>query len=488
MSGLTNEGLVIQRLNDILVSQRQKATELFQDLVPAGEAIDTSNNTTIGRLIQLAAPSTADLWEAVQQVDSAFDPEKATGLALDKVVKYGGLTRLPAQRATLQAIFTVTGNTVIPYNSAVRGLGTNLLWRTRSYLAIDNTSNCGITVAVNTAANSSVYSITYTTASGNQTISYTSDSSATQAEILNGLYAAATSSPHNLIFNVTLNTDNTLTLVKKIIYVESTFSVNSVKLGITKWMKAAEMIAETAGEVTQDVNTVTSIETPVLGWVSVYNDTAAVGGAAKETDDELRIRFRNTKYERASNILEALYSALISVEGVTQVVIYENDTNTTDSNGIPAHNFMVIVVGGSIPLLAQTIWQNKPLGIRAYSSTGVYQTVYDSQGFPHPIGVNLPSYVPIYISIDLTKTVGIYPADGDARIKDAIVKYFSDNTQIGDDVEYSRLFTPINTVVGHYVNFLKIGTSPSPTGTSNIVIAFDSLATIDPSHIVITGT
>lgn len=493
MSGLTAEGLVIQRLSDVLAANRQKAVELFQDLVPAGEVVDTSDNTLLGRLISLAAPSIADLWEGLQQVDSAFDPDKATGLALDKLVKLGGLERFKEQKATSQAIITGDSGTIVPYNSAARGSGTNALWRTRSPVTISTTSSSGIRATISTVSNSTLYSVSYTTVDGTKTVSYTSDGSATQQEINNGLIAAALLSPHNnYIYLTQVTGTTTLQVLKKDPYSFSTFTTTA-NITIDKYQHVVELQAEEAGEIEQDINTITTIATPVLGWDSIYNYTAATGGSGEEKDDELRIRFRDTKYERASNILEALYSALINVEGVTEVVIYENDTDSTDSDGRPPHCFMPIVVGGDTATLAKVIWENKPLGILSYQiqapstsyPTG-YTTIYDSQGFPHYIGLNRPVPTTLYISMTLTKTTGVFPSDGDDQIKNAIVAYLEENFGIGDDIIYSRLYTPINSVLGHQVDSLTIGTSSSPVGTSNITIPFNGIYTLDPTNIIIT--
>ncbi len=493
MSGLTAEGLVIQRLSDVLASQRQKAVELFQELVPAGEVVDTSDNSTLGRLISLTAPSVADLWEALQQVDSAFDPDKATGIALDKLVKYGGLTRLKEQRATLQAIVTGDSGVTVPYNSTIRGDTTNALWLTRSPITLSTTISSGVYVNVNTIANSFVYTISYTTVDGTKAITYTSDGSATEVEIANGLITNSLGAPHNNYVTLTkVGTTQVLQVQKQDPYSYSTFTVGT-NLLITKYQKVVELQAESAGEIEQEIGSVRTIATPVLGWDSIYNYTEALGGSGAETDDELRIRFRDTKYERASNILEALYSALISVEGVTEVVIYENDTDTTNADGVPPHSFMPIVVGGDTAILTKTIWENKPTGILSYQiqapattyPTG-YTTIFDSQGFPHYIGVNRAVPTTLYVSMSLVKTTGIYPADGDAQIKTAIVNYLRENFGVGDDIVYSRLYTPINSVAGHQVNALTIGTSPSPAGTSNISIPFNGIYTLDPDNIIIT--
>ena len=78
-----------------------------------------------------------------------------------------------------------------------------------------------------------------------------------------------------------------------------------------------------------------------------------------------------------------------------------------------------------------------------------------------------------------------YPADGDNKIKAALVAHFN-SLRVGEGVVYSRLYTPINTVPGHQINSMFIGTTPSPVGTANVVVPFSSVATISDLNIIIT--
>jgi len=55
--------------------------------------------------------------------------------------------------------------------------------------------------------------------------------------------------------------------------------------------------------------------------------------------------------------------------------------------------------------------------------------------------------------------------------------------RIGEDVIYQKLFTPIYKVDGIASIDLKIGTAPSPTGTSNITITSTELAVTDAGKI-----
>jgi uncharacterized phage protein gp47/JayE len=479
MAGVTAEGLLIKRLPEVLSEKRAKAVALFQDLLPPNEIVDTSDSSALGRLINLAAPSEADLWEAVQEVYSAFVANSATGIALDNLVALGGITRFENTYTTAQVLFTGDNGTLIPSGSVVSSATTGERFNVIGSIALSPSVASGIVISVTTVADSTVYSITYARLTSSTTITYTSGVGATTASIVAGLKAQIDANHPSLVATIV---GTTLKIDLDDVFQTATFT-KSANLGITKVTKLGDVRAENVGAIEQPVNTITTIATPVLGWDSVTNPVSAVEGRLRETDEELRERFRVSKFERASNILEALYSALINLDEVEQVVIYDNDNDVTDSNGIPAHSFMPIILGGISTNIAQAIWENKPLGIRSYGNTIV--TIYDSQGFPHDIGFERPNPVQIYISLDLT-TNSEFPQDGEQVIKDAVAAYMKANFGIGEDVIYSRLYTPINSVPGHYINSLTIGTSPSPVGTSNTPIAFNELFSLDPNNIIIT--
>ena len=126
-------------------------------------------------------------------------------------------------------------------------------------------------------------------------------------------------------------------------YLQSTDFLVTSNMAITKCLKTAPVRASEVGPIEQGANTINQISTPILGWDSVNNPFPAVVGRLTETDEELRERFRNAKFERSSNILDSLYSALRNLEGVLEVRIYENDTDVVDEHGVAAHSFMPVV-------------------------------------------------------------------------------------------------------------------------------------------------
>ena len=484
--GVTDAGFVIKRLNDLLREKRQRAVQLFQDLVQEeGDVVDTSESSLLGRLIALDVVGDADLWELGQDCWNSFDPNSATGISLDNLVQYSGISRFNATPSTATGLFVGNNGVLIPSGSAVSDVNTNNQFFVQGSVALSPSQASGINVTVVNVLNNTQYAITYTTSNGlANTATYTSSASATNSEILNGLKAAI--DLNHPLLTATIPFGDGLVIWRVDVFQVSNFSV-SAGLLINKVGKLGQLTCSVNGAVEQEANTLNTILTPVLGWDSVTNPVAASPGRLTETDEELRIRFRNTKLERSSNILDSLYSALLNIPNVEEVAIYENDTDVTDANGVSPHSFFPVILGGSSQVIAETIWRNKPMGISSEGNTVV--TVTDSQGFTHDIGFERPNPVTVYIDITLsldTESLTPFPGDGADQIRAEIISYAKANFGVGRDIIYSRLFTPINKIAGHQVDSLFIGTSPAPSGTSNIAVAFNEIGSFESVNINVT--
>lgn len=485
--GVTTTGFVPKRLEDILNEQRVVAQQIFQDKVAPNDIVDVSDSSLLGRLINLKSVGDAFTWELGQAVYSAFDPNTATGVALDNLVAYGNLTRLKASQSTALALFYGDVGTTIPIDSVISDTVSGKKFNLVASLTLNLTKSPQILIEVATVTNSATYSIQYANSGGNySTVTYTADGATSETEILNGLMSALAGHP-NLV--ATLDSTAGTILIKRSVILQNTDWVVSDNLTALKAGKISLVRCDEYGDNEQATNTLTKIDTPVIGWDSVYNVLPATAGRFTETDDELRLRFRNTKFTRSINILDSLYSDLVNVDGVTNVRIYENDTddpvNIADTGTylLDDHSFLAVVLGGSPSDIADTIWKNKPTGIQSVGNT--LQTIYDSQGFPHPIRYEIPNPTAIYITMELETDALLFPADGAAQIKQAIIDYAQENFSVGDDVAASRLYTPINSIAGHEVNYLYIGTSASPTGSTTIPIEFNRIASFDPANIII---
>jgi uncharacterized phage protein gp47/JayE len=481
MAGLSREGLEIKTQDEVLNDNRTRAANLFADQVPAGDVVDTSDNSTLGRLIAVVSPAEASMWEAIQQVYNSFNPATAIGISLDNIVALSGISRLVAQPTRAQVILEATANITIssPLGKAYSST-TQRVFSILNPVVMSPVGASGIGVVPSAVLDNTDYVFSYSVDGVNFIdTTYNSGVGATSASILAGLKTNV-----DLILGGVFTTyyqDGRLFITRTDPFQIADFDV-SINLRIEKVRKLGVAVDDIVGEYPQQAMSIDTISVPISGWDSIINPISATTGRLVETDQELRERFRNSKFFQSQNILEALIDALKNVDGVTDVVVYENDTDGPDVNGVPAHSFLPIVLGGLPTDIGDTIWQNKPTGIPSVGDTTIQIT--DSQGFLHSISYKRPTEIPIYVTVSISDAGGI-AGDAEAQIRQNIENYGESTYFIGDDVVYSRFYTPINAVPGHMVNSLFIGTAPSPSGTSNIVIDFDAVATFNPANITV---
>ncbi|WP_309175846.1 baseplate J/gp47 family protein [Enterobacter roggenkampii] len=246
-----------------------------------------------------------------------------------------------------------------------------------------------------------------------------------------------------------------------------------------------------SGAVAALAGTITTINTPTRGWASVTNPAAATVGAPAETDAELRIRQGQSVALPSLTPFEGVDGAIANVAGVTRHKLYENDTGTTDSNGLPPHSISGIVDGGDVTEIAQTIRGNKGQGTATYGTTSV--TAPDTYGNPHVISFSRSTDVPIYGHITLKAFTG-YTSQIGVQIQQAVADYINGLT-IGDDVMLSRIYSPANLGVvsggnARYYDIqeLLIGKSAGSVAAANIIIAYNESASCKPENIVLTVT
>lgn len=479
MAGMDRDGLVIKRLLEVIDGFKESAIPIFQDLVPPGDIVDTSDSSTIGRLIGLVSPSISDLWEAVQDVYLAFDPNSATGVALDNLVAIGGVIRLFESKSRADLYLVGDREYTLPRGSLIRSTSTQDTFETLLDIDFNNDVCHGVGFEISLLEPNEDYKIFYkgTDSSVYSEVTISTGGSPTTEGLTTDIVQA-------------LNQTSGLESWEEdgVIYVQSDIELHllsfytSFNLNITRVIAHGVAQAQESGPIEAFPNTLTQIATPHLGWWSVTNPISANVGRARETDEQLRNRFRATKFQRATNIIESLYSALFSLDGVINVIIYENDTSVVDYNGLPPHSFWVIIDGGVDSEIAQAIWNNRPTGILSVGNEDV--SIVDSFGYIRSIKFDRPTDKDIYIRMTLTPD-NRFPLDGDDRIKEYLKDYV-DSLSIGEDLVFSRLYTPINKVVGHQVDVLEVSDNNSDWASANISVAVHEKLRLDVSNIQIT--
>lgn len=245
--------------------------------------------------------------------------------------------------------------------------------------------------------------------------------------------------------------------------------------------------AQATGAITAATGDINDIYTPTYGWQSVTNAAAAVPGAPVETDYALRQRQTTSTSLPAVTPLSSLAGNVANVPGVVRSKIYENDTSVTDVNGVPDHSICVVFEGGDINAIAQVVEAKKSPGTGTFGSTTV--SVLDPAGLTVLINLDELTNDNIYVSITLQAFAGYTSSVGN-MIKQA-VSDFINSLDIGTDVYYEWLAGPASLYGTVYNKTFKVtaltsGTTPAPSGTSDITIAFDHAAECTPANVVLT--
>lgn len=249
--------------------------------------------------------------------------------------------------------------------------------------------------------------------------------------------------------------------------------------------------AANAGNVTASPGTITTIFTPTLGWQSVNNAASAVAGNPVETDGGLRIRQQNSTALPAQTLLVATQGALSNLVGVTGVRAYENDSETTDGNGLPAHSVCFVVNGGAnLQTIANVIGLYKTQGTTTTTGSETdptyaqSETYTDSKGMPVTIKFISPARpATINVQLSVTALTAGWSTDFIALIQ-ASVAAFVQNGSIGGIVIFTELYLPAylagTSAQGTFsVSALMSKKNAGSYGTSDIDLAFDEVSICD---------
>lgn len=249
---------------------------------------------------------------------------------------------------------------------------------------------------------------------------------------------------------------------------------------------------ETTGAVSAAAGTVTTIATPTRGWQTVTNASAAAMGSPVEEDADLRVRQKQSTALPSLTVLDGIIGAVSNknVTGANRVAAYENDTNVTDSNGLPPHVISLVVEGGDATAIANAIAAKKTPGGGTYGTTQVVVT--DVYGIPHPINFFRPTPQAITAVVNLKALAGYSTAVG-ARVQQAISDYVN-GVAIGGGsagaVEWDACIAEAKGVVGG--NTFKITSltisGPGGAGSPDVPLAFNQSATCAPASVTVNPT
>lgn len=449
--GLTTDGLIVKTLDVIREELNQRLRGAF------GASVKLDDRSILGQITGIISELGALVWELAEAVNSAQDPDKASGAALDALCTLTGTFRPPATYSVVTLTLTGTPTTVVAAESSVKAESTSVHFETMEDATIDTVAawveSTAYVVGDRVTSNGNIYQCTTSGTSGS------------------GIPSPAPST-----------TDEEITTDGTVVW---TF-VGAGTGAVDVVAKATETGAVQA--VARDLNV---IETTTAGWDGVINLLDATTGREIASDEELRQLREDELAGQGNSPIDAIRSDLLRLDDVVSVTVFVNNTDETDVDGMPPHSVEALVRPKDPPPSGfdQTVFDallaNVAAGIATHGNTP--GTATDSQGTSHTMKYSRPTEVPIYIIVNVTKDPDTYPADGDDLIKQAIVDW-GDEQVCGKNAVASAITAQAFTVDGVLdVTAVKIGTAPAPTLSVTIPISLRELATYDTSRISVVS-
>jgi|WetSurMetagenome_2_1015567.scaffolds.fasta_scaffold65259_3 uncharacterized phage protein gp47/JayE len=200
------------------------------------------------------------------------------------------------------------------------------------------------------------------------------------------------------------------------------------------------------GNVSVTAGTITTIVTVTAGISSVINDSSVTQqGVDEETDANLRVRRQLAIGKTSQGYTDSIATTISELDDVESVIVNENDTDTEDANGIPAHSIWIVVQGGSDDDIAAAIYAKRPAGVGMKGDEEVYIERADTSEVV--MYFDRPTDVPLYIKFTLASSSS-GTIDTDIIKTDIVNNVLYD---IGDSATTDTIITYLKTLSNKYI-------------------------------------
>lgn len=411
--GLTPNGPNIKRLDVILEEMHDRMTKRL------GVNTRTNRQSLLNHILTNVADQIAELWEFGGDNYHSQYPSSAEDSSLDNAAQFGGITREMPAKSYYPILCTGLDGTVIP-------AGTIIATDTNPAINLNLTQEAQIT---RSAFNKAVIVLATPEVAG--VLSVVLNGELYSANTLEELAEAITTED----FEVSC-AEGKLT-VESVDTAGSNVMVLSENLTTETVGSVVTFATEEYGDIVIPNGVITKIVKTVAGLTAVENVGSYIAGRLTETDDEFRQSYVDKIYNRSSNMLESIKSAILqNVQGVRTVAPYENDTNEYDDMGRPPHSIEIVVDGGNASEIAQQILNTKAGGISTFGD--VETPLRGIHGEEIVVRFNRPSYVYVWFQVGVTLNRSTNPPTNYADlIKETILKCMEE-VEAGSDVVPQR--------------------------------------------------
>lgn len=474
-------GVVIQGLDDFRKDMSDAAKIAFADKLD-GKELRVDDSSMLGRIFATVSKPLVQNAEILPLIFQAFDLNSAEGQQLDNLL-WGihRIKRKAASQATGYVMLYGDIGTYVAQGSSVGNSLTGDSYQTDSDVTFSRIGANGVDISISSVGGS--YSLSYSIdgyLSESPAIVVETGSMDTTVRNVADRFVDAVNSQASYL-SATRNNDNSV----KVIIVDQSATGDFTVTGacsITRSYMPVYVTSSTYDAQESAAGQVTSIQTPTLGWRGVTNPFYIFPSVGVESDEKYRFRGKLLQ-QNNSGKYNSILMALKSVRGVVYENVQQNTSSNATNSGIINNGLSITVMGGNEDDIALAIFQSVSEGIM--TSGDIVKEVKDINGFGHEVRFSRPVITPLQITMSLV-TYPDFPTNGNALIKQAIVEWFN-NLNVGEDIHYSRLYAPINSIAGFAVRNMKFGYKGGTLGIEDVIIQHNEIATISAEDINIGG-
>jgi len=475
--GLTEKGFVKPTYDTLLAEKKEMYWHSF------GYDIDLSDDSPEGAYVANLAIKEYQMWEMIEGLWLACDPDTASGIYLDRLAGFVNVQRLKAQPTRVYAALWGDEGAQIAAGQVTKA-DNGKLFSLSCKVTISRDRLLGFYIKIATiGAGEYLFSI-----DGKQ-VSYTAEADESAEDIQNGLFQTIDAAFPGTFTYVDRGSEGIL-IHSRAGQVPFAFYCGDAKIQVVSLGAFGTYLAQIPGPVFVPIGGLKTIVTKVDGLQSVINYSTGIMGRYEESDAELRIEIRN-RQKRASGNEVAIKNAIKELFGVKYVEVYSNRSMEV-REGMPPKSFESVVVGGDDQDIANTIFDKGPAGIEAHGTTKL--TVYDDEENPWSIGFTRPQNLYVWLKIWYERNLKeTFPINGQELLIENIQTWCAENLGVGNDLIYQRLDRPIYQVPGIRFAFRGVAvTSESDEEPDdddyievNIAVGKRQIAIVDPARIIV---
>jgi len=175
-----------------------------------------------------------------------------------------------------------------------------------------------------------------------------------------------------------------------------------------------------------------SLNTPIVDITTATNQTDAEIGFASESDTLLRTRLQFIGSPFTNNLKEGLILALTEVQNVAKVSILDNNTNGS-IDGVPAHNFSPVILGGNDAEIAKIVFRYMGVGNPSFGDVSQLLVSDIDSSLIYSVAFNRPTELLTVVAVTLSTDATFNTSTGFDEVENNIIEYFN-SLRIGEDL------------------------------------------------------